>query len=235
MDGVVRQPVGARDVQPGRLAVQAQPGLIRVEDGRRDHRLLNRRDNVGHSVGALAHHPLQRPVADLAAEHLVQHPPGSLDRQQVLLVQIHRERRHARPVLDRCPDVGWERRARRLPTPGAAPGLGPMLDHPRPHRWEVHHLSSLPVLRWDPRQALPTACTVRGGMLLHLELLPDQKVITKKEKRDATLNPEGKDFVKAVEESTRSSLALSARVGGIGPARHSALRVATKLSASALS
>jgi hypothetical protein len=54
-----------------------------------------------------------------------------------------------------------------------------------------------------------------AGILIHLEIVPDQKVVTKKEKRDAILNPEGKDFIKAVEEATRSSLALSARIGDI--------------------
>ncbi len=42
-----------------------------------------------------------------------------------------------------------------------------MLDHPRSHGRQVHHLPPLPAPRRDLRQALTTAATVRRDMLLH--------------------------------------------------------------------
>jgi hypothetical protein len=53
------------------------------------------------------------------------------------------------------------------------------------------------------------------GVLLHLEILPMTRVVTKKETRDGGLSPEGKDFIKAVEDATKRSIALSRRVGAI--------------------
>jgi hypothetical protein len=104
------------------------------------------------------------------------------------------------------------------------------------------HAALITVLRLEPKttakmavsEAKQRAKKIRdGGMLLHLQLLPDQKVITKKEKRDAALNPEGKDFLKAVEESTRSSLELSTRVGGIAVRAAQLEKVRTALRAQA--
>jgi hypothetical protein len=54
-----------------------------------------------------------------------------------------------------------------------------------------------------------------GGLLLHLEITPETKVVTKKETRDASLTSTTKDLLKAVEDSTRSALALTTRVSGI--------------------
>jgi hypothetical protein len=70
-----------------------------------------------------------------------------------------------------------------------------------------------------------------AGILIHVELVPTQRVITKKERRDATLSPQGKEFLKAVEDSTRSSLALSARVGGIATRAAQLEKVRTELRA----
>jgi hypothetical protein len=104
------------------------------------------------------------------------------------------------------------------------------------------HAALIAALRLEPQtsakmavsEASQRAKKIRdAGILIHVELIPNQKIITKKEKWDAVLNPEGKDFLKAVEESTRSSLALSKRVGGIGIRAAQLEKVRTDLRAQA--
>lgn len=86
------------------------------------------------------------------------------------------------------------------------------------------HASLIAALGLDPQTTALMAVNEAGqrarkildtGVLLHLDVLPVTKVLTKKESSSASLSPDGKDFVKAVEDSTRSSLALSRRVGAV--------------------
>lgn len=86
------------------------------------------------------------------------------------------------------------------------------------------HASLIAALGLEPQTTALMAVNEAGqrarkildtGVLLHLDILPVTKVLTKKESASANLSLDGKDFIKAVEDSTRSSLALSRRVGAV--------------------